>query len=395
MTDVLAGIRVLDFGRYIAGPYCAEILAQFGAEVIRIEKPTGGEDRYTTPVTDDGTGAMFLQMNCNKRGITLHPGKPEGREIVRRLVGTADVVLANLVPAALKRIGLDYESLRSIKQDIILTAVSTFGSVGPYSDRPGFDAVAQAMSGSVDMGGFPGQPMKSFAPYVDYGTGVFAALGTFAALMHKQQTGRGQKVEGALLATALAFNNSPIIEQALLQLNRVGSGNRAQHVAPSDIFKTRDGRAIVIQVVGNPLFERWAKLLGAEDWIDDPRFSSDASRGDNGALISQRAAAWCAERTQDQALAELEAARVPAGPVVTVQEAQDDSHVQAMGLFNPVEFPGLAHPAPVASAPVQLSESPPKITSQPPLLGEHTDVVLAELGYSKSDVAEFRRKRVI
>ncbi len=394
MTAVLEGIRVLDFGRYIAGPYCAELLAHFGADVIRIEKLGGSEDRYTTPVTADGQGAAFFQMNCNKRGMTLNPMKPEGREVVKRLVATADVVVANLPHPTLVEMGIDYESLKAIKEDIILTMISTFGAIGPYRERVGFDGIAQVMSGATYLGGFPGQPMKSFAPYADYGTATSAALGTLAALMARQQTGRGQVVEGALLRTALAYANGPMIEQAVLDVNRVGTGNRAQNLAPADIFKTRDG-AIIIQVVGQPLFERWARLVGAEVWIGDPRFSSDAERGRHAALVSERAGAWCAERTTAEALLALEEARVPAGPVLSPQEAHDDPQVQAMGILNPIDYPGLPRPAPVVGTPVLLSETPGRITRRPPLLGEHTDAILADIGYGPADIAALRERRVI
>lgn len=394
MTSVLEGIRVLDFGRYIAGPYCAELLAHFGADVIRIEKLGGSEDRYTTPVTEDGQGALFFQMNCNKRGMTLNPTKPEGREVVKRLVRTADVVVASLPQPALVEMGIDYASLKAIKEDIILTMVSTFGSVGPYSERVGFDGIAQVMSGATYIGGFPGQPMKSYAPYADYGTATAAALGTLAALIARQRTGRGQIVEGALLRTALAYANGVMIEQILLGVDRVGTGNRSQIAAPADIFKTRDG-AIIIQVLGQPLFERWARLVGADAWIGDARFATDAERGRNGELISARAGAWCAERTTAEALLALEQARVPAGPVLSPQQAHDDPHVQAMGILNPVDYPGLPKAAPVVGTPVLLSETPGRITRRPPTLGEHTDEVMTEIGYSPEDIAALRARRVI
>lgn len=394
MTSVLEGIRVLDFGRYIAGPYCAELLAHFGADVIRIEKLGGSEDRYTTPVTEDGQGALFFQMNCNKRGMTLNPTKPEGREVVKRLVRTADVVVASLPHPTLVEMGIDYASLKAIKEDIILTMISTFGSVGPYSERVGFDGIAQVMSGATYIGGFPGQPMKSYAPYADYGTATAAALGTLAALIARQRTGRGQIVEGALLRTALAYANGVMIEQILLGVDRVGTGNRAQIAAPADIFKTRDG-AIMIQVLGQPLFERWARLVGADAWIGDARFATDAERGRNGELISARAGAWCAERTTAEALLALEQARVPAGPVLSPQQAHDDPHVQAMGILNPVDYPGLPKAAPVVGTPVLLSETPGRITRRPPTLGEHTDEVMTEIGYSPEDIAALRARRVI
>src|SRR6185503_3701206 len=216
---VLAGIRVLDFGRYIAGPYCAALLADLGADVIRIERRSGGEDRWVAPVSEDGSGAMYLVMNRNKRAMTLDPSSPEGREIVRKLVAGADVVVANLPPEVLRSLALDLDSLRRVKPDIILTTVTAFGAGGPWSGKHGFDGIGQTMSGGAYLTGTPEQPMRAAVPWVDCGTASLAALGTLAALMERGKTGRGQKVEGALLRTAVAFNNPALLEQGVVQPN--------------------------------------------------------------------------------------------------------------------------------------------------------------------------------
>src|SRR5437879_9613789 len=194
MTAVLTGIRVLDFGRYIAGPYCAALLAEHGAEVIRIEKREGSEDRFQAPVTPTGDGALFLQMNRNKRGMTLDPMTPEGREIVAKLVKTADVVVANLPPQTLAAMKLDYASLTAVKPDIILTTVSAYGRGGPYSDRVGFDGVGQVMSGAVYMTGEEDQPYRAAVSWGDFGLALHCAFATIAALMARRATGRGQIV---------------------------------------------------------------------------------------------------------------------------------------------------------------------------------------------------------
>src|SRR5438876_4693360 len=203
---VLAAIRVLDFGRYIAGPYCAALLADLGADVVRIERRGGGEDRWVAPVSDDGSGAMYLVMNRNKRAMTLDPACPEGREIVKKLVATADVVVANLPPEVLRSLSLDLESLRRVKPDIILTTVTAFGAGGPWSHKHGFDGIGQTMSGGAYLAGTPEQPMRASVPWVDCGTASLAALGTLAALMERGRTGRGQEAEGALLRTAAGVN---------------------------------------------------------------------------------------------------------------------------------------------------------------------------------------------
>ena len=394
MTKVLEGIRVLDFGRYIAGPYCGTLLADMGAEVIRIEKVDGSEDHFLSPITDKGDGALFMQLARNKLCMTLNPMKPEGREIVRKLVATADIVIANLPPDTLAAMGLDYQSLKAIKQDIILTTVSAFGRGGPYSNRVGFDGLGQAMSGGMYMSGTPDQPVKAHPPFIDFGTASLSAFGTMAALYERQKTGKGQMVEGSLFATALTMTNGTVIEQHAIQRNRVATLNRAQTSGPADTFKTRDGW-VLVQSVGGPLFKRWTDLIGEDHWLTDPRFKDDISRGDNGELISARMAAWCAERTSAEALAAMEEARLPAGPVMSPQEVLDDPHIAAKGLFQAVEYPGLDKPAPIMVTPVELSETPGQIRHRAPTLGEHTDQIMAELGYTPDEVADFRERRIV
>ena len=394
MSKVLEGIRLLDFGRYIAGPYCATLLADLGADVIRIEKVDGSEDRFVSPVTETGDGAMFLQLGRNKRGLTLNPMKPEGREIVKKLVATADVVVANLPPDTLSAMGLDYESLTQIKPNIILTMISAFGRGGPYSNRVGFDGLGQAMSGNMYMSGTPDQPVKAYAPFIDFGTASLSAFGTLAALYERQKTGKGQIVEGALFNTALTMMNATAIEQQALQVNRTATLNRSQTSAPADTFQTKDGW-VLVQTVGGPLFKRWAELMEEDHWMEDPRFKDDISRGDNGEIISNRLASWCAERTTDEVLQEMETARIPAGPILSPQDVLNDPHIAAKGLFQPVEFPGLPNAAPIMQTPVELSDTPGEIRHRAPTLGEHTEAILQDLGYTETEIADFRAQRIV
>ena len=394
MSRVLEGIRVLDFGRYIAGPYCATLLGDMGADVIRIEKVDGSEDRFLSPVSENGDGAMFMQLARNKRGLTLNPMKPAGREIVKKLVATADVVVANLPPDTLKAMGLDYESLSSIKPEIILTMISAFGRGGPYSNRVGFDGLGQAMSGNMYMSGTPEQPVKAYAPFIDFGTASLSAFGTMAALFERQKTGKGQIVEGALFNTALTMMNATAIEQHAIQVNRVATLNRSQTSAPADTFKTLDGW-VLVQSVGGPLFKRWADLMGEDHWLDDPRFRDDISRGDHSEIISERLAKWCAERSSEEVLAAMEEARLPAGPVLSPQKVLEDPHIEAKGLFQPIDYPGLDKPAPIMRTPVELSETPGEIRHRAPTLGEHTNSIMQELGYQQAEIDELRVQRII
>lgn len=390
----LTGIRVLDFGRFIAGPYCAALLAEYGADVIRIEKRKGSEDRFTAPITSGGEGPLFMQMNRNKRSLTLDPMKPAGREVMRKLIATADVVVANLPAPALAQMGLDDDALRAIKPDIILTTSSAFGPTGPMSEYVGFDGVGQAMSGSVYMTGEGEPPYRAAAPWVDFSTALHNAVGTLIALMERSKTGRGQRIEGSLLGSALTATNSMVIEQAVAAPNRVPTGNRGQTSAPVDIFRTRDGWMLV-QVTGQPIFDRWAKLMGEPHWLTDPRFKDDEARGNHGVIISERMAAWCAERTTDEALRIIGEAKIPCGPVLSPQQAFDHPQTAALGLYQDVDYPGLPKPAPVAKVPLRMSVTQGGIRHRAPTVGEHTEEILGELGYDAAGIAALREQRVV
>jgi crotonobetainyl-CoA:carnitine CoA-transferase CaiB-like acyl-CoA transferase len=388
-NGVLEGLRVLDFGRYIAGPFCATQLADLGADVIRIERVGGGEDRYVYPVTDAGDGSLFLQMNRNKRGIELDVKSKGGGEVLRRLTATADVVVANLPEDTLRDMGLDYESLKAIRPDIILTSISAFGPDGPYAGRVGFDGIGQSMSGAVWMSGQPGEPMKSFASWVDFTAALLASQATLAALLQRNRTGEGQEVRASLFGAALTTMNFPLIEQALNGADRQATGNRAQSGGPSDVVRTQDGW-IIVQVIGMPLFRRWARLMGETHWLDDPRFATDSLRSDNGAILSERTAAWAATLTTSQALDALAAARVPAGPVLSPRQVLDDPHVRAAGIFTSMDYPGAPELVPLVLDPALLTRTPQMLRRRAPLLGEHTDEVLGALAFTPAQIEALR-----
>ena len=394
MAGVLDGIRILDFGRYIAGPFCGMLLGDMGAEVIRIDKLAGSEDRYLVPVADSGEGPLFLALNRNKKSLTLNPMKPQGQKIVKELVKTADIVIANLPQPTLEAMGIDYDSLKSIKPDIILTTVTAYGNGGPYSERVGFDGVAQALAGATYMGGRPGDPMKSFVPFADFGTATMAAFGTLSALIERNKSGNGQLVEAALTRTVMAFNIALLAEEAIKAIDRPSYGNRGYSAGPSDIFKTTDG-AVMVQVVGQPLFERWARLMGEESWLEDPRFATDMDRGENGELLSARMQMWCKDMTTKEVLDALDEARIPCGPVLSAKQVLQDPHIKAMDFLQKMDFPGLKSPIPINTTPVKLSETPGTIRQRTAKLGEHTSEILDALGYSLDEISEMRDARVV
>ena len=398
-TPLLAGIRVLDFGRYIAGPYCAAMLAEYGADVIRIEKRDGSEDRFPAQI-GGGVGALFLQMNRNNRSMTLDPASADGRAIVARLVKSADVVIANLPGAALVAMGLDDATLRSYRPDLVVVTNTAFGAHGPMSHRVGFDGVGQAMSGAVYMTGQPDEPYRAATNWVDFATAAHCAFGAMAALMHRARTGEGQLVTSALLATALTVNNAALIEQAVARPDRVPTGNRSQISGPSDIYRVRDG-FVLVAVVGQPLFRRWVRLMAEDaepddpDWLADARFATDDLRGLHGETISVRMRRWCADRDADDVVRILGDAMIPCAPVLSPQQVLDHPQVAALGLLQDTDYPGLPRPAPVAAVPLWMSATAPVERRRPPTLGEHTDAILGELGYDATAIADLRARAVI
>ncbi len=390
----LAGIRVIDFGRFIAGPYCAMLLADLGADVIRVDRRHGSEDRYTGPVTEGGEGGAFLSLNRNKRSLTLDSSQPAAADIIRRLAMGADVVVANLPIRVLQKMGLDYDALRAIKPDIILARISAFGPDGPYAQRLGFDTIAQAMSGAMSLTGFPDNPIRSVVSFEDYGTGLHTAFGVIVALYHRARSGEGQVVDGSLLATGVTFMQALLAERAVTGIERGPRGNAGFFTAPADTYRTLDGW-ITVQVIGSDMFARWARLVGREELIEDPRFSDDLLRADNRETITQAMEVWLRNRTTAHALAELESARLPAGPVLDLGQVLEDPQVKARELLHYVDYPGAPKPVPLANPAVRLSATPGGIRRRAPTLGEHTEEILSELGYSDAEIEALHAAKAV
>lgn len=394
MAGPLDGIRVLDFGRYIAGPYCAMLLADLGADVIRVERREGGEDRNVGPVVPGGEGGLFLNLNRNKRGITLDLGHPRAKDILRRAIAKTDVVVANLPANVLRNVGLDHDSLRAIRDDIILVHATAFGSEGKYADRVGFDTVAQAMSGAMGLTGFAPTPVRSVVSFEDYGTALHGAIGALAAILERERTGLGKKVDVSLMATGITFMLPFLAEHALTSTRRTQWGNTSFYAAPSDCYRTLDGW-IVVPTIGEWMFARWAKLMEREDLLDDARFESDISRANHHSVINDIMKTWCEERTSRAALEELQRARIPCGPVHGLGQVFEEPAVRELDILRSVDYPTSPLPVPITRSAVRLNGEPRETPTRAPTLGEHTEEVLVEWGFSAEEIRGLRAEEVV
>lgn len=383
-----SGIRVLDIGKYIAAPFCASMLGDMGADVIRVEPIGGSDDRTVMPVTE-ANGALHLHVNRSKRSIAIDLKRPEARAILSRLVEASDVIVTNMPNGMLKRLQLDYETFRAIKPSIIHTNITAFGDAGPESESIGFDGIGQAMGGAVYLSGFDGRPTRCAASYVDYATAMASAFATAAAIYERSRTGEGKNIQSSLLRTALTITNPILIEEALGVRTRTAIGNRSPIAGPSDIFKTSDAW-ITVQVIGADMFRRWAELVGRPELVNEPRFADDIKRGENGEELSVLMQSWCDGRSSEDCLAALRSTRIPGCRVLAPKDVLTERQNVEGGFFNWVDFDELKRTLPLVS-PVK-PEEPPRPA---PALGADTDGVLLEIGYSRADIDTLRQSGII
>lgn len=396
MAGILEGIRVLDLGRYIAIPFGGVLLADMGAEVIRLEKPEGEEDRAMGPLAPNGESLFYIANNRNKKGITLNLQSPQGREIFQQLVRHSDVVLENFTLEAARHFGLDYETLKAVNPRIILASVKGFGSDGPYAHKPAFDPIAQALSGAMSYTGFPGgPPLRSGVPYVDYGTALYAALSVVLALYHRQRTGVGQKVDLALFDTATSF----VISSGVAAEYKIGGVVRPQvgnhsFYGLGDLYQAKDGW-VFISGVSDGIWRRLLRILGREDLGKDPRFKSDTARYLNRDLLRPVVAQWVGQRRVSEAIEALEKGRVPCGRVNNSAEMVADPQVQARQMLIEVEQPGIGK-VPVAGSALKLSAAPVKVERAAPALGQDNEEIYGQLlGYGPEVRAQWKAEGVI
>lgn len=389
---VLSGLRVLDLGRYIAAPYCAHLLANEGAEVIRVEPPEGATDREVMPIGIDGRGGLYLQVNSNKKSLTLDFSTGPGRAVLESLIKTADIVIVNVPHATLHKLRLDYESLCAIKPDIILTSISAFDTSGHDRDRVGFDGTGQALSGSMYLTGDGQRPTRAAVSYVDYATAMSAAFATMTAVIDRMQTGRGQHVRCSLMGTALTMMNPMLMEEAAGYRSRKPMGNRSPIAGPSDLFAATDGW-VMVQVIGDTMFRRWADLMGMPELVGDPRYRTDSDRGEHGEELSAIMAEWCKTRTIRQCLDELSASRLPACPSLTPAETLSfkgfEDYVEDIS-----EEEG-GTPIPLVARSIRTRSADSTDRRMAPKLGADTVDLLKGLEMGEDDIEKLRAEGIV
>ena len=397
MNMVLEGIKVLDFGRVIASAYCGTLLADMGADVIKIDRPGGEFDRRLGPFAKNGQALVYdLITPRNKRSISLDIRHPKGKTILEGLIKQSDVVVSGFTRQGNKLMGLEYDQLKRINPEIILVALSGFGQDGPYADRTSFDAIAQAESGAMSYTGFPGgPPTRAGVPYADFGTAILGAYGVTLALFHRERTGVGQMVDVSLMDTALTFvaGMGVLAEYGLFKHIRPQAGNHSFYNF-TDSFEAKDGW-VMISAIGNNLWKRLMGVIGREDLIEDPRLQNDIGRYEHRDLIGPIVSNWISHHTVSEVLQLLEEARVPCGKVNTASDTINDPHVRAREMLVDMEYPE-AGSVPIPGVPVKLSETPGGIRTPAARLGEHNEEVYCNLlGYKSEDLVALKEEGVI
>ncbi len=390
----LDGMVVLDCTQFMAGPYCTMLLGDMGADVVKVERPGGGDDaRRMGPPFIGGESAAHLQINRNKRSVVLDIRSGKGNEAIKRLAAKSDVLIENYRPGTMARRGLGYEEIKAVNPQIIYCSISGFGVTGPYAKRPGFDIVAQGMSGHMSITGIPGgPPVRVGVPICDLNAGIYAAYGILSAYINRLKTGEGQFLEVSLLEAALAYE---IWESAGYFATGESPGPRGSThrlLAPYQAFQTKDGH-IVLACGNQSIWEAAARAMGREDLIGDERFKDNPTRIAHLPELQAELEATLVTNTSEHWLGVFDEAGVPAAPILNMEQVWSNEQVRARGFDVTLEHPtaGTIHNI---GLPARLSGTPGRIERYAPLLGEHTDEVLRFAGYSDAEIAEMKSEGV-
>lgn len=391
----LAGLRVIELGQLIAGPFCGQLLGDFGAEVIKVEAP----DR-PDPARDwgaaklNGKSLFWPIIARNKRSLTLNLRLEAGQGVLKRLVETADVLVENFRPGTLEKWGLSPEILHAINPRLVIVRVSGYGQTGPEASKPGYASVGEAKAGLRHLIGEPDRPpARAGVSLGDTMTGTFAALGAMMALFSRERTGRGQVVDAAIYESVMAFMESLIPEYALAGHTRERSGAILPNIAPSGAYPCKDGM-VIIGANQDTLFARLAKMMGTE-WADDPLYATHNARGENQLQLDQMIAEWTQQRTVDEVLSACDANSIPCGPVNTARDMLEDAQIKARDAIIKIMDPMFGVEVPMQAVVPKLSTTPGRVETAGPALGADTDDILASLGYGADEITVFRKTNVI
>jgi len=396
MTQALEGIRIIDFSKALAGPYCTMLLADMGAEVIKVEMPGSGDDsRGWGPPFIEGEAAYFLSINRNKKSITLNLKDEKAKQLALKIISKADIVLESNRPGVMTKLGLDYDTVQKSNPAIIYCSISGFGQTGPYSKRPGFDQVIQGYGGIMGLTGEKGGgPLKVGIAVTDIATGMFAATGILTALYHREKTGQGQRVDAAMLdgqVSWLTYQAGRYLASGKVP-ERLGSAHPL--IVPYQDFEASDG-FINIAAGNDSLWKKMCAVIGLpKDVAEDPKYATNAQRVENRDAVVKIVSEKIRTRTMQEWLDLLNTAGVPCGPIYTVDQIFKDPQVLARDMLVDIDHPKCGR-IQVTGAPVKLSETPAQIKSHPPMLGEHNREILQELGLSVREIEKLKEDRVI
>jgi crotonobetainyl-CoA:carnitine CoA-transferase CaiB-like acyl-CoA transferase len=396
MSGPLAGIKVIEIGTLIAAPFAARMMAEFGAEVIKIEAPVDGDPIRKWRKLHEGTSLWWYLQSRNKKSISINLKSDEGIDIVKRLAAGADVLIENLKPGALEKLGLGWDVLHALNPRLTMVRISGYGQTGPYKDRPGFGAIGEAMGGiRYTTGEADGVPARAGVSLGDSLASLHAVMGALMSVLRvKTGQGEGQVVDVSLVESVFNLMESLVPEYDLLGHVRERSGGALPGIAPSNTYPTRDGAYVVIAGNSNPIFKRLMNVIGRPDLAEDPAFAQNDGRAEQSALLDAAIAGWTSANSIENVLAALEETGVPAGRIYSAADIVADPHYQARGMILDAELPGGTQVKMPGIVP-KLSDTPGEVRWQGPALGEHTSAVLAELGIAAADIQRMKNEGAV
>jgi formyl-CoA transferase len=396
MTKPLQGLRVIELGQLIAGPFAGKMLAEFGAEVIKIEPPGSGDPLRKWRLLHEGTSVWWAVQSRNKQSVSLDLRTPEGQDVVRTLVQDADVLIENFRPGTMEAWNLGWEALHAINPKLVMLRVSGYGQTGPYRDRPGFGVVGEAMGGLRHLSGEPGRtPVRAGVSIGDSLSALHGVIGVLLALRHRDQNGgEGQVVDVALYESVFNMMESLLPEYSVFGTVRQAAGSSLPGIAPTNAYLCADGKYALIAGNGDGIFRRLMEVIERLDLRDDPELARNDGRVKHVARLDAAIGAWAAERTLDEVLERLNEARIPAGRIYDIADIAADPHYKAREMIldtqladgTPVQVPGIVP---------KLSATPGEVLHAAPALGEHTDAVLADIGIDSTTRAAWRARGII